>query len=83
LIQREEKESGEVVKDTTLWGRQENIFPVSNDHRQFPLVLLVEMMRIMKNKFYVIRNCSEIRSNSGRDTLGFTKYSEFDRTRTE
>lgn len=68
------------MKDTTFCGRQETIFPVLNDHRQFRLVLLAEVMHVINNNFYVIMNYSKIRSNVGRDTLGLTTYSGFDRT---
>jgi hypothetical protein len=43
----EERESGEVVRDTKFGEGQESIFPILKVPRQCQLVLLVEVMRMI------------------------------------
>jgi hypothetical protein len=51
---REEKESGEVVRETTFVGRrgQETVSPVLKVPRQCPLVLLVVIMHMIGINFF-------------------------------
>jgi hypothetical protein len=48
---RGEKESGEVVRDTTLGRGQEIVSPVLKVSRQCPLVLLVDVMHMIGINF--------------------------------
>jgi hypothetical protein len=52
-LETEEKESGEIVRDTVFWG-QETTFPVLKVPRQCPLVLLVQVMHMMGINFLYI-----------------------------
>jgi hypothetical protein len=69
----ERRESGEVVRNTTLGVAQEIISQFLKVLRQCPLVLLVEVMHMIGINFYVTLrglHCIEIVSNTGRATSG-------------
>jgi hypothetical protein len=51
--EREEKESGEVVRDTVFGGKQENIYPVLMVPRQCPLFFLVEVMHMIGINLFI------------------------------
>jgi hypothetical protein len=60
ILERErerERGSGKVVRDTTF-GRQETITPILKVPRQCPLVLLVEVMRLIGINFDDIRKAA-------------------------